>query len=60
VGLFETAYTVRLTTMASTEVMLYSLRCITVTGNEASSWGEIKTFYSRRGSPPPLQNSARR
>jgi hypothetical protein len=47
VGLFETAYTVRLTTTASTEARLYSLRLITVTAAESSSWGAIKTIYDR-------------
>jgi hypothetical protein len=47
VGLFETAYTVRLTTTASLELRLYSLRLLTLTPNSSSSWGAIKTLHLR-------------
>lgn len=46
-GLFETAYTVRLTTMTAGELQLYSLRMYTLTPNASVSWGAIKQIHGR-------------
>lgn len=46
-GLFETAYTVRLTTMSALEARLYSLRLLTLTPNASSSWGAVKKIHTR-------------